>query len=73
MMTFGFAFAAIALVVVAAGALPSLKEMSISKSEKLYSLTGTTGSLMYMAPEVSHSNAPHHFHGSVCSSISQHA
>lgn len=25
----------------------------VGKSEKLYSLTGTTGSLMYMAPEAS--------------------
>ena len=36
-----------------AGLLPSLKgKGSIAKGEQLYSLTGTTGSLMYMAPEV---------------------
>lgn len=38
--------------------LPSLKGLgTASKGEKLYSLTGTTGSLMYMAPEVMHAQA----------------
>ena len=38
--------------------LPSLKGLgTTSKGEKLYSLTGTTGSLMYMAPEVMHAKA----------------
>ena len=37
-----------------AGILPCLKDgVARGKSETLYNLTGTTGSLMYMAPEVS--------------------
>lgn len=37
-----------------AGMLPCLADGAVrGKSETLYNLTGTTGSLMYMAPEVS--------------------
>ena len=43
----------ISIAVLGAGMLPCLKDgAAVGKKEKLYSLTGTTGSLMYMAPEV---------------------
>ena len=49
--------------VFAAGSLHGLSDgFKVGKSEKLYSLTGTTGSLMYMAPEA---RMPYHCSDSI--------